>query len=72
MMATPCKIRIVKPLEGVYARFQPVVGKIYDAVFVPPKKRTTGKGHDHLEFCVLDIADKKIIVRPGEYEKIEG
>lgn len=69
-MATPCKIRIVKPLDGVYPLYQPEVGKIYDAEFVPPKKHQSRKGHYNLGFCVLDIDDKKIIVRQGEYEMV--
>lgn len=70
-MAEPCKIRIIRELNGVFPAYQPVVGKVYDAVFVPPKKHPC-KGHYHLGFCVLDIAGKKIVVRPGEYEMIEG
>ena len=71
-MATPCKIRIVRPLNGVYALYQPTVGKVYDAEFVPPKKHPYAQGYYHLGFCVLGIADKKIIVRPGEYEMVGG
>lgn len=70
-MATPCKIRIIRPLNGVYPLYQPTVGKIYDAEFVPSKKNPYNRGHCHLGFCVLDIADKKIVVRLGEYELVE-
>lgn len=71
-MATPCKIRIVRELNGVFPQYQPEVGKICDAEFVPPKKHPSRPGHTHIGFCVIDVADKKIIVRPDEYEMIEG
>lgn len=72
-MATPCKIRIIRPLNGVYPLYQPQVGKVYDAEFVPaaPRDGTRSK-HYNNEFCVLDIANKKLVVRPGEYEMIGG
>lgn len=71
-MAIPCKIRIVKPLDGVYPKYQPKVGRVYNAKFVEARPRPGNySGKDNSEFCIIDIADKKIVVRPGEYEMIE-
>lgn len=72
-MAIPCKIRILRELNGVFPKYQPAVGKVYDGVYVPPNPHPSFRGINYSrEFCVLDIADKKIIVRPGEYEMIGG
>lgn len=72
-MAIPCKIRIVRELDGVYPLYQPTVGKIYDATFYPEQRLETKKKCISCHECVaIDIAGKKIVVRPGEYEMIGG
>lgn len=55
------KIRCIQEVTEIYANYRPVVGKIYDAI----KGRTKRK---QKEFVVLDILDKQIILRLGEYE----
>lgn len=64
-----CKIRIIKPLEGVFLEYQPEVGKIYDADYTPGDRQKNGNGHS--EFCVIVVKDKKIILRRGEFEVVE-
>ena len=72
-MATPCKIRIVKPLDGVYPLYQPEVGKVYDATFYPEQRSETGRKCVLCRECMaIDMAGKKIVVRPDEYEMIGG
>ena len=72
-MATPCKIRIIRPLNGVYPLYQPTVGKEYPATLYPAQKGTNRKGRYSCAECVaIDMAGKKIIVRPGEYEMLGG
>ncbi len=58
-----CKVKILKPLEGVYPEYQPEVGKVYDADY-----RKSRKGN--ADFAVIDIKDKRIIVRMDEFELI--
>ena len=72
-MATPCKIRIIRPLNGVYPKYQPAVGKIYDVTLYPAMKGTNRKSRESCAECVaIDIAGKKIVVRKDEYEMIES
>ena len=58
-----CKVRILKPLEGVYREYQPEVGKVYDAEYCESRK-----GYNN--FAILDIKDKKIVVRMDEFEVV--
>lgn len=55
------KIRCIQEVTEIYANYRPELGKIYDAI----KGRTKLK---QKEFVVLDILDKKIILRKGEFE----
>ena len=58
-----CKIKVVKEVLSIYAMYRPEVGKIYDAL------RGESVRHQK-DFVVLDILDKKIILRKGEYEEV--
>lgn len=64
-----CQIKVVKEVVDIFVKYQPKVGQIYDAEFSPSNARC---GRDNYggkrEFCIIDIFDKKIILRPGEYE----
>ena len=59
-----CKIKILKPLEGVFQKYQPEVGKVYDAEYYHKRAR-------YADFAVVDIKDKKIIVRVDEFEVVK-
>lgn len=64
-----CKVRILCGLPGVYPKYQPKVGEIYDAFY---KKATQRKGgRQYAPVCVIDVLDKKICLRKGEYEILE-
>lgn len=64
-----CQIKIVKEVLDLFSRYRPTVGAIYDAELSPAVSSAWGSGiSGKAEFCVLDILDKKIIVRKGEYE----
>ena len=65
-MAYNCKVRILQHLPGVFSKYQPEIGKIYDAEY--------GKAHKYKfsETCVIDVLDKRIALRKGEYEIVEG
>ncbi len=58
------KIKILRYLEGVFPEYQPEVGKVYDGEYFTSRKRVA-------DFAVIDIKDKKIVVRVGEYEIVE-
>lgn len=60
-MQPKVKIRVTELVTEIYEKYRPEQGKVYDAV----KGRTKLK---QKEFVVLDILDKKIILRLGEYE----
>lgn len=59
------KIRITRGLEGVWAEFQPQVGKTYDADFTPHKGRSCPA------MAVIMIQGKPIVVRRNEFELVE-
>lgn len=61
------KVKILTPLAGVFAEYQPEVGEIYDASYAPPKWLVTGKQHTS-PVCIIQIKDKKICLRQNEYE----
>lgn len=64
------KVRILCHLSGVYSKYQPTVGEIYDAEY---KKATQRKGgRQYAPVCVIEVLDKKICLRRGEYEIVEG
>ena len=68
-MGMRCKVKIVKPLAGVYVQLQPEIGKVYDAHY---SEARSGKArYKSAEFCVIDINGKPIIARRGEFEIVE-
>jgi hypothetical protein len=58
-----CKIRITKEIEGLYPQYQPKVGKVYPAEYIEPFSKSQGSA-----ICVVNILDKRIILRKGEFE----
>lgn len=68
--AVKCKVRILKPLNGVYRKYQPTVGGVYDAVYKMPNQYNTRRLLSPV--CVIDVLDKKICLRKGEYEIVEA
>ena len=59
-----CKIRITKEIEGLYPEYRPKVGKVYDAEYIDSSK-------NYKKFppvCIVNIADKRIIIRKKEFE----
>lgn len=62
-----CKIRITKEIDDLFPQYQPKVGKIYDAEYMKP----TNKRQRAKPFCVIGIAEKRIIIREGEFEVVK-
>ena len=62
------RIRAIKHLEGVFPEYQPVVGKVYEAEWFPCRRHTTGHDTGSKAFCLVDIKDKRIALRCGEFE----
>lgn len=62
--ARPVKIRIIHALEGVFPKYQPVIGGVYDALYRQSNKR-------YADFSVITVLDKYIVVREGEFEIVE-
>lgn len=67
--AVRCKVRILKPLHGVFSEYQPVVGGVYDAIYNESKSYSSKQSKVYI--CIIDVKDKKICLRNGEYEIIE-
>lgn len=60
-----CKIRITKEIPGIFQRYQPQLGKIYDAEYIEP--------HPYIKcqpICVINMLDKRIIARRNEFELV--
>lgn len=61
------KIRVDRPVGGLFPECQPEIGKVYDARPGAPLGGATRKG-----FVVIDLTQKKnIILREGEFEIVE-
>ena len=63
------KIRVVKDVDGIFPEYRLEVGKVYEAKYVPRSRRQNGTGVG--EFCVIDILDKQIVLRNGEFEIVD-
>lgn len=63
-----CKVKILSPLPEVFPSYQPTVGQVYDASYHSSSRR--GKSTAS-EVCLIDVKDKKIALRKGEYEIVE-
>ena len=64
-----CKVRILCPLPGVYPKYQPKVGEVYEAEYKKAKPYKCGAKRP--EVCSIDVLDKKICLKKGEYEILE-
>ena len=62
--AIPCRIRVLRDVCDIFPRYRPTVGSVHDAVYNKPRMNLA-------EFCLIDVLDKKIILRRGEFEIIE-
>ena len=65
-----CKVRILCHLSGVYPKYQPNVGEIYEADYQKATQRKNGRQYGPV--CFIEVLDKKICLRKGEYEIVEG
>jgi hypothetical protein len=61
------KVKILCPLPGVFAEYQPEVGKVYDASYTPRRFVKSGNRHA-LPVCIINVKDKKICLKSKEYE----
>lgn len=62
-----CKIRVTKEILDLWPECRPEVGKVYDANYV---SSVYGTGKEK-SVAVIDIAEKKILLRMGEFEVVE-
>jgi hypothetical protein len=59
-----CKVRIVKEIEGVYPKYCPQVGKVYEGEYVD----TSREYKMYPPVCIVTICGKRIVVRRNEFE----
>ena len=74
-MTVTVKVRATKFLEGVFQKYQPTIGKVYDAEYNPGIRRNarnTTSGPACAPFCVVKISDMPIVLRKGEFEVVGG
>jgi hypothetical protein len=64
-----CKVKVLCPLPGVFAKYQPTVGEIYEADY--RKAKFYGCGQKNSPVCVIKVRDKSICLKTGEYEILE-
>lgn len=64
------QIRVTKIPREVFPKYWPELGKVYDAEYVQGV-RVWGK-LSKSPFCIVDIKDKRIILRKGEFEIVGG
>ena len=68
-----CQVKVIKEVLDIFQKYQPKVGKIYDAELSPSNSKC---GRYYLggkrEFCVVNVLDKKIVLRKGEYEIVRS
>ena len=55
------KIRVMKEILNIFEEYRPEQGKLYYAEYSNPRRNKT-------EFCIVDILDKRIVLRKGEFE----
>lgn len=69
-----CQIKVIKELLEIFPEYQPKVGQIYDAELSPQagKRFDNTWGSGKMEFCVITVLDKKIVLRKGEYEIVRS
>ena len=65
-------IRVTKFIEDIYPEYRPPVGAVYEADYTPrATRRGIWKGYSgNREFCIINVRDKRIILRSGEFEII--
>ena len=64
------KVKILCPLNGVYAELQPEVGEVYEANYNHARHNKDGQ-RVYAPVCIIDVKGKKICLRPNEYEFFE-
>lgn len=63
-----CKIRIIKDITDLFPECKPKVGGIYDAEYV-----ASYRSYQRFKpISIIYVAGKRIIVREGEFEIVEG
>lgn len=63
------KVRVLCPLPEVYKDYQPEVGAVYEADYKMAKCYKCGQTYSPV--CVIQVKDKSICLRNGEYEFAE-
>lgn len=64
-----CKVKVLRPLPGVFTEYQPIVGAVYEADY--RKVKFYNSRQNNSPVCVIKIRDKSICLKTGEYEILE-
>lgn len=57
----PGRVLVIKDVTGIFPQYRPVQGRIYQAEIVSSYRKP--------EFCVIQMKDKKIILRRSQKER---
>lgn len=63
------KIKVIKEVTDIFPEYKPKVGKVYNADFYPANHKKIGNRNN--ESCVIEIKDKRILLKKGEFEVVE-
>lgn len=58
-----CKIKVLREVLDIFPRYQPIVGKVYDAEYRPGLR-------NRKQTCIISVLDKRIILRGNEFEVV--
>lgn len=65
-MPETVKVRCIQEVTEIYANYRPELGKVYNA----EKGNRPRKRKHQKDFVILNILDKRIVLRRGEYEVV--
>lgn len=65
-------VKRAKDPEGLFPEYWPEPGKVYEAELTPGRTHNGGSASGNREFCIVEIKDKRICLRAGEFEIIGG
>lgn len=63
-----CRVRVTKEILDLFPQYRPRTGDVYDARYIPAKHQKDGSCNAHRAFCVVDVLDKRIVLREDEFE----
>lgn len=67
-----CQIKVIREVTDIFPKYRPKVGAVYDADYSPGRWKQETTTSAKAEFAVVDVLDKRIVLRSGEFEIVGG